>query len=281
MREGSVWVRLSRGATSMVAMGSMLSGGLLYGQVQRAAGATPTKSETSQPAAATSGPTYEVVSIKPDPSGQVFWSNTIDGFSMGGTLLATLIRSAYGLLMPNQMIGLPGWASSEPMDVQAKMDAELAARMAKLPPMEQWQQRQKMLQALLADRFALKLHHTTKQLPVYVMTVASGGSKLKPSATDMGGLAVYASGKIEARATSMQSLAMNLSGTVGRIIEDRTGLAGGYDFTLEWAPEGAQADDPRPSIFTAMEEQLGLKLKPGQGPVDAIVIDSIQRPSEN
>jgi uncharacterized protein (TIGR03435 family) len=74
---------------------------------------------------------------------------------------------------------------------------------------------------------------------------------------------------------------MNLSSTVGRIIVDNTELAGGYDFTLEWAPLGADASDPRPSIFTALEEQLGLKLKPARGPVDVIVVDSIQRSSEN
>ncbi len=281
MRECSVWVRLSRGATSMVAMGSMLSGGLLYGQVQRAAVPPPAQKERSNPVPATSSPSYDAVTIKVDKSGKVFWSNTEDGFSTGGMLTATLIRSAYGLLMANQIVGLPGWANSELLEVQAKMDADTAATLAKLPPMEQWRQRQKMLQDLLADRFALKLHHATKQLPIYVLTVAGGGSKLKKSAADKGGSGSYSNGKIEAEATSVENLAMNLSSTVGRFIEDRTGLAGGYDLTLEWAPVGAEADDPRPSIFTAMEEQLGLKLKPGQGPVDTIVIDSIQRPSEN
>ena len=126
-----------------------------------------------------------------------------------------------------------------------------------------------------------KVHHTTKQLPVYVLTVASGASKLQKSAKDTGGSAAYSNGKIVARATSIDNLATNLSNTVGRIIVDKTGLTGSYDFTLEWAPEGAEADDPRPSIFTAFEDQLGLKLKPAQEPVDAIVIDSIQRPSQN
>jgi uncharacterized protein (TIGR03435 family) len=236
--------------------------------------------DAPQHGTAIANPSYEVVTIKPDNSGNAYWRNTPDGFSTASTA-ANLIKSAYWLPTPDQIVGLPKWTGSELLDVQAKMDAETAAALGRLPPMEQWQQRQRMLRALLAERFALKVHPATKQLPIYVLTVANGGSKLKKSANDIGGSGMYSDGKIEAHSVSIENLVVNLSGMVGRVIVDKSGLPGGYDFSLEWAPVGADASDPRPSIFAALEEQLGLKLRPSQGPVDAIVVDSIERPTPN
>jgi len=223
---------------------------------------------------------YAVATVKPDKSEgvQSYWRNTIDGFS-AITPPIGFIMSAYDVHTPDQIVGLPAWAGSEAFAIEAKMDGDTVAALAKLQPQEQWQQRQKMLQALLADRFALKVHRTTKELPIYVLTVVDAG-KLKKSVSETGGSSTY-SGKFTARGISIDSLAMNLSNTVGRTVVNQTGLAGAYDFTLEWAPEGADASDPRPSIFTALEEQMGLKLKPARGPVDAIVVDAIKRPSQN
>ena len=223
---------------------------------------------------------YAVATVKPDKSEgvQSYWRNTIDGFS-AITPPIGFIMSAYDVHTPEQIVGLPAWAGSEAFAIEAKMDGDTVAALAKLQPQEQWQQRQKMLQALLADRFALKVHRTTKELPIYVLTVVDAG-KLKKSVSETGGSSTY-SGKFTARGISIDSLAMNLSNTVGRTVVNQTGLAGTYDLTLEWAPEGADASDPRPSIFTALEEQMGLKLKPARGPVDAIVVDAIKRPSQN
>jgi len=223
---------------------------------------------------------YAVATVKPDKSEgvQSYWRNTIDGFS-AITPPIGFIMSAYDVHTPDQIVGLPAWAGSEAFAIEAKMDGDTVAALAKLQPQEQWQQRQKMLQALLADRFALKVHRTTKELPIYVLTVVDAG-KLKKSVSETGGSSSY-SGKFTARGISIDSLAMNLSNTVGRTVVNQTGLAGAYDFTLEWAPEGADASDPRPSIFTALEEQMGLKLKSAKGPVDAIVVDAIERPSAN
>ena len=223
---------------------------------------------------------YAVATVKPDKSEgvQSYWRNTIDGFS-AITPPIGFIMSAYDVHTPDQIVGLPAWAGSEAFAIEAKMDGDTVAALAKLQPQEQWQQRQKMLQALLADRFALKVHRTTKELPIYVLTVVDAG-KLKKSVSETGGSSSY-SGKFTARGISIDSLAMNLSNTVGRTVVNQTGLAGTYDLTLEWAPEGADASDPRPSIFTALEEQMGLKLKPARGPVDAIVVDAIKRPSQN
>jgi uncharacterized protein (TIGR03435 family) len=253
------------------------------------AAATPALGQTAPPApqqqnSATPTFSYDAVTIKPDPDGvnRGFMKHTADGFSMGGMPVVTVIRTAYGVLMDDQLIGLPGWAKSDPITIQAKMDAETAAALAKLPAMEQWKQSQLMLQALLADRFALKVHHETKDLPIYVLTIAKGGCRMKQTAADKaGGNASYASGKITAHGISVDNLVMNLSFIVGRVIVNKTGLESGYDFTLDYAPDGADSSDTRPSIFTALEEQLGLKLEPARGPVDVIVIDHIERPTAN
>jgi uncharacterized protein (TIGR03435 family) len=236
---------------------------------------------TPQPAAAIAF-AYEAVTIKPDDTGNSYFKLTPDSFSMGGMPTWVLIRSAYGVLLEHQVAGLPGWAKSERISVEAKMDQETAAALAKLPPMERWKQQQLMLQALLASRFALKAHRESRELPIYVLTVAKGGSKLKKTAPDgLGGNATHASGKYAAHEISLQALAANLSFTVGRVVVNKTGLDGGYDFTLEYAPENADASDPRPSLFTALEEQLGLKLESSKSPVDVIVVDHIERPTKN
>lgn len=242
------------------------------------------QSSPAQPPAETAAPrtfAYEAVTIKHGSPDNSFWKFTPDGFTTGGMPVSNLFRSAFGVVMDDQIVGLPAWAKAEPLTVEAKMDADTAAALEKLPPMERWKQTQLMLQSLLGDRFALKFHHDTKELPTYDLTVAKGGSRMKRSASETGGHAEYSSGKVEAAAVSMENFAMNLSFTAGRIVLNRTGLEGGYDFTLDYAPEGADASDTRPSLFTALEEQLGLKLVPSKGPVDVIVIDHIERPTEN
>jgi uncharacterized protein (TIGR03435 family) len=225
---------------------------------------------------------YDAVTIKPDDSGNSFWRHTPDGFSTGGMPATNLIRAAFGLLMDDQIVGLPAWAKSEQLAIQAKMDADTAAAFGKLPPMDQWKQSQLMMQAMLADRFALKVHHETKDLPIYVLTVGKGGSRMKQTGPNTaGGNASYSSGKVSAHGVSVDNFVMNLSFMVGRVVVNKTGLDGGYDFTLDYAPDGADPADTRPSIFTALEEQLGLKLEPARGPVDVIVVDHIERPTAN
>jgi uncharacterized protein (TIGR03435 family) len=252
-----------------------------------AALASPAFGQTAAPApqqqnSPTPAFSYDVVTVKPDPDGHGYFKLSLDSFSMGGMPAWVLIRSAYGVLLEDQVVGLPQWAKAELIAVQAKMDADTTRALRKLPPMEQWIQMQLMLQAMLADRFALKAHRETKDLPIYELTVAKGGSKMKQTAPDSsGGNANYASGKVTAHQISVESLAANLSFAVGRVIVNKTGLEGGYDFTLDYAPDGADASDTRPSIFTALEEQLGLKLVPAKGPVDVIVIDHIERATAN
>ena len=271
---------MKKRASSRIRIGSALA--LVAASL---AGAPPTVAQQISPVPRNLEPRtlfYEAVTIKPDPDGHGFFKLTPDSFSMGGNPTWVLIRSAYGVLLEDQVVGLPGWAKSEPIAVQAKVDQETAAVLAKLPTLERWKQMQLMLQAMLADRFGLKAHRESRDLPIYVLTVAKGGAKMKKTAPDTtGGNASYASGKVAAHEISVESLAANLSFAVGKVIVNKTGLEGGYDFTLDYAPDGADASDARPSIFTALEEQLGLKLVPSKGPVDVIVIDHIDRPTEN
>jgi uncharacterized protein (TIGR03435 family) len=252
-----------------------------------AAAASPALGQTAPPAPQQqSSPTqafsFDAVTIKPDDAGRGHLRLTPDSFSMGGMPAWILIRTAYGVLLENQVEGLPGWAKSENIAVEAKIDPETTAALNKLPAAERWKQMQLMLQVMLADRFALKAHRDSRDLPIYVLTVAKSGLKMnKTSADGLGGNAKYNTDKITAHGTSVEALAANLSFTVGGEIVNKTGLDGGYDFTLDFAPDGADASDTRPSIFTALEEQLGLKLEPARGPVDVIVVDHIERPTAN
>jgi uncharacterized protein (TIGR03435 family) len=240
------------------------------------------QSSVTAPPDASSRPfAYEVVTIKPDNSGNAYWRFTQDGFSTGGMGAANLIRTAFNVLMDDQIVGLPAWARTEPLAIQAKMDADTVAALAELSPADRSKQMQLMMQPILIDRFALKFHHENKELSIYELRVANGGVKLAKASPDEGGHGVYSSGKIDAQGVSIENLAANLSFIAGRTVRDKTGLTGTYDLTLEYAPEGADSSDPRPSLFTALEEQLGLKLVPSKGPGDVIVVDHVERPSEN
>ena len=120
---------------------------------------------------------YDAVTIKPDDTSNSYFKLSPDSFSMGGNPTWVLIRSAYGVLLEDQIVGLPGWAKSEPISVQAKIDQETAAALAQLPLMERWKQMQLMLQVMLADRYALKAHRESRDGPIYVLTVAKGGQR--------------------------------------------------------------------------------------------------------
>ena len=205
-----------------------------------------------------------------------------------------------------RLIGAPSWSDSESYDIDAKMEASVADALKKLPPPERQLARQRMLQALLADRFKLVLHTETKEFPVYSLSIAKNGPKLheaKPDDTYANGYklpngkpagAGFDSdevGKVTAQGVSIDNFARWLSRQVRRTVVDRTGLTGKYDFALQWAPEESDAsgmpdststaDSSGLSIFAALQQQLGLKLESGKGPVEIFVIDHAERPSGN
>ena len=149
-----------------------------------------------------------------------------------------------------------------------------------------------MLLPVLEERFNLKLYrHETREITVYELVVAKGGSKLKESAPDTAGtngnpmrrsMLLNGIGHLESHGTSIDPLAHELSRALGRTVFDKTGLTGNYDYTLEWTPDdGPPTDTVGPSLFTAVQEQLGLKLEAQKEPVDVVVIDHIDKPSPN
>jgi uncharacterized protein (TIGR03435 family) len=180
-----------------------------------------------------------------------------------------------------QVSGLPGWARTDTFDIEAKMDDATLAALQKLPPKEQSRQRLFMLQALLADRFKLRIHRETKEMPIYALVVAKGGFKLKESQAPV---TMWSSGgnRITITAGQIDNLAFGLSGVVDRIVVNQSGITGKYDIALKWTPDDQQGTpDAGPTLFTALDEQLGLKLVPEKGPVDTFVVDHVERPTEN
>jgi uncharacterized protein (TIGR03435 family) len=249
--------------------------------------------------------TYDVVSIKPhDPSE----SNTRLQMNPGGYIATNawvrmLIQNAYDLKMPDQILGLPSAMGDARFNVEAKMDGETAAALKAMNNDERAAQRRLMMQALLADRFHLKVHHESRVMPLYELVVAKNGFKLKeadpnntyasgfkgPNGSGAGMTSFRMSGKastVTMQGTELSALTNILSQQLHRQVVDKTGLKGKYDMTLEWTPEDALAqstavDDAKPGIFTALQEQLGLKLESTKGPVDVIVIDGIEMPAAN
>jgi len=261
-------------------------------------------------------PTFEVVSIKPNKGGPGIMIRIPPGGRFDATNITTklLIQEAYGV-KESQISGAPAWIDSEHYDIQAKTDDSYADAERKLGREEQIAHHRQLLQSLLADRFKLTLHHEAKEMPILALVVAKNGPKLhevpappppdeappKPPTPGgpppRGGIWMRDRGKIEGAGIQLSALANVLSMQLGRIVLDKTGLKGYYEFTLKWTPEEgegpmfkgaggppgdtAPSESAGPTIFTAVQEQLGLKLESQKGPVDTLVIDHIERPSEN
>jgi uncharacterized protein (TIGR03435 family) len=210
--------------------------------------------------------------------------------------LQQLVTIAYDL-QNHQVIAPAAWMQSERFDLKAT-----AGHPAGEPEMRL------MLQTLLSEKFHLRFHHEPKEMPLYFLVTGKSGpapapkmrkspdgdcgkittpqtgaasGSVGPGATPCGGETVNA-GRIVGHRTNMDELAANLAAMAGRSVLNRTGLSGSYDLTLTWTPDQDRArDDSGPSLFTALEEQLGLKLEAGKGPVDVLVIDGAERLLDN
>ena len=279
--------------------------------------------------------TFDVVSIKPNTSGD---NRRMIGNPPGGRFTTTNVplrqlivlaygdRSAGGPPPDVQITGLPGWAMTDGYDVQAQPEAGFTST----PP-----QTQEMLQAMLEDRFKLKIRRETKSAPIYALVVGKDGVKMKlsedqtpfnPAGPPPGGpppgaqgrvgiggpggpppppgagpvpmtgpvqrgMIMMGLGQLRAGAQTAASFAGLLTAQAGRKVVDKTGLTGLYDIDLKWTPEqlpngaplppGIEIDSTGPTLFTAIQEQLGLRLAPETGQVDTFVVESVQRPSEN
>jgi uncharacterized protein (TIGR03435 family) len=312
--------KLLLGTAALLALAVPVAFGLLHpAQTAPAAvQAAPAKSPLSGPApdttdpAAAKVPEFAVASIKPDKSGTNMFRIMFgpDGFTATNVPLKHLIREAFSV-NDDQIAGEPAWVSSTSFDVDAKVDSADVPAMKNLT----FDQRRQMIRSLLADRFALKTHEETKELPVYMLVIAKGGPKLheaKPGDTYPNGLKgpdgqhggagmmmFNASGQITAQGVLMSNLTRLLAQQTGRTVIDKTGLMGKYDFTLQMPPmkgpmpmppaagngpaggDDGGDDSSGPSIFTALQEQLGLKLDSQKAPLPLIVIDHIEQPSAN
>ena len=252
--------------------------------------------------AASQRPAFEVASIKPNHSGlrsgSFGWTG--DRFIATNIPLKNLIEYAYRV-KGFQLSGDPSWAGSEGYDIDAKVgdakigDAKIGSSAETLAGRQQEDRGRLMLQSLFATRFKLVLRQETKTLPVYRLAIAKSGPKLS-AATGREGWR-EGTGQIKAQAITMATLAEILSCQLEREVMDETKLSGRYDLSLQWSPESgaaapgmptavAQGDAAAPdaaavSIFTAIQDQLGLKLKAAKAPVETLVIVHIERPSEN
>jgi uncharacterized protein (TIGR03435 family) len=233
---------------------------------------------------------YEVVSIKlssPDLDGGKTQSLP-SGFRDINTTLEVLVKDAYDSINGTQIVpikeivGMPAWAKSEHYDVEAKVDADIAGEWKNLSNVERWKQEQPMLQAMLADRCKLKVHFETKEMPVYDLLIAKGGLKMKEAAPDEKYTGQFSDGELVGHAMPIENLVFAIPAD-GRLIIDKTGLGGKrFDFDLKWTPENRQVDgDSGPSLFTALEEQLGLKLVSSKAPGRVLVVDHMEKPSPN
>lgn len=188
-----------------------------------------------------------------------------------------LVGYAYDL-RPFQVSGGPKWSESRPFTIVANVPPGTAAPQTTMGR----QQLGQMLQALLRDRFKMIVRSESKMETVYELVVYKGGSKLKEAKADGTNTSIRSGPRqILGLAARMDPLARLLSQQVGRPVTNKTGLTGRYDFTLTFEPELTTAATAVPSIFVALEEQLGLELKTVRGPVDALVIVSAEEPSEN
>jgi uncharacterized protein (TIGR03435 family) len=241
------------------------------------------------------GQEFEAASIKPSapaPMGSMrIGIQMLPGgrIAMSGVTVNILIQRCYGV-RDFQIIGGPGWLGTQQYDITAKPEGAATPDQVKL-----------MTQALLADRFKLQFHRETKELPTYALVVGKGGpkfheSEVVPEGSDKpkGTRISVGRGQFELLGAAMAALANQLGQVLGRSVIDKTEMTGNYDFKLEWTPDESQgmarasggeapppSDNSGVSIFTAVQDQLGLKLESTKGPVEILVIDRVEKASEN
>ncbi len=235
-------------------------------------------------------PAFEVATVKPNLSKD---SNATMRVDPGGRFRAVnapvfwLIAGAYatfqGPLRPSQIVGAPGWLESERYDINAT-----AGDGAALPIDATVVATRPLLQSLLEDRFKLRTHVEIRQLPIYALVRAKAdgplGPKFAPSSVECAKEAARCGfkggpGRVTGTAITNEVLMQLMALATDRVVVDRTGLTGRFDIELEWSPDQTATDQP--SIFTAVQEQLGLKLESTRGPVEVLVIDHVERPTED
>ncbi len=224
-------------------------------------------------------PAFDAASVRPGAPDDVRGSTfefPPGGLKVTNGTLMGIIESAFEV-RDFQILGAPGWAKSDRYNI--------VARSASADTSSEISVTRRKLQTLLSQRFQLKSHQETRDLPIYVLSTGKSGSKLKEGkASDAPGGILRACGQITGTRASMANLTAYLSRELGRPVQNHTDLSGRYDFHVDWTPDsgpcaGSATDGP--SLFTALQEQLGLKLESTRGPVEVIVIDSVEKPDGN
>lgn len=220
---------------------------------------------------------FEVASIRRNMSGSM--NTQIDRMD-GGRLritnasLKTLIRNAFGL-QAFQFDGGPGWLDTDMYDIEAKTGRAEKVSEDQLPA---------LLRSLLEDRFHLKVHWESRAATVYALLIDGGGLRMKASSSDEVASVDTGRGVNRMHITCVREpvsvLTQNLANRLGRIVRDKTGLAGNYDFSIEWDPQ-SDAESAGPSLFTVLKEKLGLRLETQMGHMDVLVVDSAEKASDN
>ena len=243
-----------------------------------------------KPMPADANPSFEVATIKPsklDQPGKMF---RVEGrrFTTRNTTLSDILTFAYGV-HPKQILNAPAWVTADKFDLEGTPDLD------GMPSDRQWKG---MLQKVLAERFQLKLHQDSRDLPAYALTVAKTGPKLEKSQAGpngMPGLFFSDLGNLHVINANMEDFTHLMQATVlDRPVVDQTHLAGRWNFNLKWTPDETQfggigikvppptdTADAAPPLFTAIQEEIGLKLDATRLPVPVLVIDHVEKPSEN
>jgi uncharacterized protein (TIGR03435 family) len=254
---------------------------------EQTAWAIPEPPAKLKPMAANANPSFEVATIKPskpDTPGMGFRRNGRN-FSTINITLSNLMTFAYGL-HPRQIVGAPEWTEHDKYDISAKPDGEGQ------PSEEQWKV---MSQKLLADRFQFKFHRDKKELAVYAITVAKTGPKMtKSDGEALRTMGFMQLGALVGGSASMDDLAQQFqSAVLDRPVVNQTGIKGRWDFTLNWTPDEFQFSSmgikpppppenaPNPDLFTAIQQQLGLKLESTKAQTEVFIVDRVEKPSEN
>jgi uncharacterized protein (TIGR03435 family) len=233
-----------------------------------------------QPMAADAHPSFAVATIKPhDPA------SPHQGFDAHGDLITIRNESVISLMMfaysihKHQIANLPEWASGPTYDIVGKCDT---------PGQPNLRQLQETIQRLLADRFQLSFHRERRQMPIFAIRVAKGGVKLKPAAEPDADADEFGNGHgteqtVTFKSARMADFALNEQFFLDRPVVDQTDLAGRYDFSVRYTYDESKTTDPNapPGLFTAVQEQLGLRFVPTEGAVDVFVIDHVEKPSAN
>lgn len=226
-------------------------------------------------------PDWSVTAVKPsDPNDRVSGDNFVGSrYTIERKTVVQMLSLGYGV-QQRQITGAPDWAATDNWDTSGIPD---------VPGEPDQQQRQALVRKLLAERFGLKVHTEQREMPVYGLVLAKGGPKIKPSAhdpndvPDLSGSGNRVQQSMSFTNLSMADLATGLQDFTDRPVVDRTKLTGRYDFKLRWTSDETHitAPDAPPGLFTAMQEQLGLKLEPIKAPAEMLVIDDVEKPGAN